>query len=81
MLGIIVGLLAGVAGLLVVPLAAIAMVILGPTLGLYQSVVRMAVAARAAVRSISTETHSERSATVEKPPEGRNKAEESRLAA
>ncbi len=81
MLGIIVGLLAGLAGLLIALLATPVMALLGPVSSLYQSIAGMAVTARTARGPASTETRSDRDTKVEKLPEGRRNVEEPRLAA
>jgi hypothetical protein len=78
MLAIIVGLLAGLAGLLLVPLAMAVTAALSPVLSLYQSIAGMAKTARG---SASTETRPDRYAEVKKLPEGRRNVEEPRLAA
>ena len=81
MLGIIVGLLAGLAGLLVALLVTPVMMALGPVISLYQSIADMAVTVRLARGSASSETRSGRDAEVKKLPEGRRNFEAPRLAA
>ena len=81
MLGIIVGLLAGLAGLLVALLATPVMMALGPVLSLYQSIAGMAIAVRPARGSASTQTPSDRDAELKRLPDGSRNIEEPRLAA
>ena len=81
MLGTIVGLLAGLAGLLVALLATPIMIALGPVLSLYQSVAGMAVTVRHVRGSATTETRSDRDSEVRKLPDGKRNIEEPRLAA
>ncbi len=81
MLGIIVGLLAGLAGLVAASLATAVQAALSPVLGLYQGIAGMAVTAKTAWGSASTETRSDRDDKVEKLPEGSRNVEDRRLAA
>ncbi len=81
MLGIVAGLLAGMAGLLTALLATAVMVVIGPVLNIYQSIAGMAVAAKTTRGSASIETRSDGDAKVRKLPVGRRKVEEPRLAA
>ncbi len=81
MFGIIVGLLAGLAGLLVALLATPIMMALGPILSLYQSIAGMAAPVQPAGGSASTETRSDRDAEVRKLPDGKRNIEEPPLAA
>ena len=81
MLAIIVGLLAGLAGLVMVSLAMAVIAVLSPVLSLYQSITGMAVTAKTAWGSASNKTRSDSDAKVIKLPEGRPHVEESRLAA
>ncbi len=81
MLGIVAGLLAGMAGLLTALLATAVMVVLSPVLSLYQSIAGMAVAAKTTRGSASIETRSDRDAKVQKLPKRRRNVEEPRLAA
>ena len=81
MLGIIVGLLAGLAGLLVALLATPIMMALGPVLSLYQIIAGMAATVKPARRSASTNTPSDRDAEVRKLPDGKRNIEEPPLAA
>ena len=77
MLAIIVGLLAGLTGLL----ATAVMVVLSLVLGLYQSIAGLAVPAKPAWGSTRAEARSDRDAKVGELPEGRRDVEEPRLAA
>lgn len=81
MLGIILGVLAGLAGLLVALLATPIMMGLGPVLSLYQSIAGMAATVKPAGGSASTNTPSDRDAEVRKLPDGKRNIEEPPLAA
>ena len=81
MLAIIVGLLAGVSGLLMTLLATAVMAALSPFLSLYQSIAGMAVTAKTAMGSANIETRSDRDTKGKRLPEERRNVEESRLAA
>ena len=81
MLAIVVGLLAGLAGLVAASLATAVQAALSPVLGLYRSVAGTAVVAKIARGSASTGTRFDRDAEVIKLSEGRRDAEDSRLAA
>ncbi len=81
MLGIIVGLLAGLAGLLMALLATAVMAALSPVLSLYQSIAGMAVTAKTVRGSASTESRSDRDAKVKRLPERSRNVEEPSLAA
>ena len=81
MLAIVAGLLAGLGGLVMALLATAVMAALSPVLSLYQGIARVAVAAKPARGSASTEARSDRDLKVKKLPEGRLNVEEPRLAA
>ena len=81
MLAAIVGLLAGLTGVLVVALATAVMAALSPVLGLYRSIAGTAVAAKTARGSASTRTRSDGDAEVIKLSEGRGDVEDPSLAA
>ena len=81
MLAIIVGLLAGLTAVVIVPLVTAAMAVLNPVLSLYESIGGMAERAISAWGSASNKTRSERDTKITRLPEGSRDVEDSRLAA
>ncbi len=81
MLGIIVGLLAGLTALVMVALVTAVMAILSPVLSLYESIAGMAARATTVWGAANNETRSDRDAKIIRLPEGSRDVEESRLAA
>lgn len=81
MLAIVVGLLAGLTGLMVASLASAVQAAFSPVLGLYRSIAETAVAAKIPRGSASTGTRPDRDAEVKNLPERRRDAEDPRLAA
>jgi hypothetical protein len=82
LLAIVVGLLAGLTGLVVASLATAVQAALSPVLGLYRSIAGTTVTAETARGSASTGTRSDRDAEVIRLSEGRGRdVEGSRLAA
>ncbi len=76
MLAIVVGLLAGLTGLVAASLATAVQAALSPVLGLYRSIAGTAVAAKIARGSTSTGTRPDRDADVKNLPERRRGAED-----
>lgn len=81
MVAIIVGLLAGLGGLLVGLLATAVTAVIGQVLGLHRSVAAVAARATTARASSSAHHRADRDSEVQGPSEGRRQAEEHRLAA
>ena len=81
MLGIIVGVLAGLTALVLVPLVTAVMAVLNPVLSLFESIGGMAGRAMTGWETASNKTPSDRDAKIIGLPEGRRDVEESRLAA
>jgi hypothetical protein len=81
MFGIIVGVLAGLTALVMVPLVTAVMAVLSPVLSFYQSIGGMAERAITAWGSANNETRSDRDAKIIRLPDGSGDVEGSRQAA